>query len=79
MRKLPLKISTITQVEIVKAGAIPVLSTLRNSSCAMERGEADMALKRLMAVASTRDAIATWEASQLNVNKHTDARVQAEL
>lgn len=37
------------QSEIVKAGAVPVLAKLRNSTCATEAESAGMAWKRLMA------------------------------
>ena len=45
------------QVEIVRAGAVAKLTTLSKSSCAIEADAANMALKTLNAVSSTRDAI----------------------
>jgi|SouAtlMetagenome_1021521.scaffolds.fasta_scaffold546230_1 hypothetical protein len=46
------------QVEIVKAGAVAKLIRLSQSSCAIEADTANMALKTLNAVSSTREAIA---------------------
>lgn len=60
--------SHVLHSSIIKSGSIPVLTRLATSSCTLEAQTADMALKRLMAVAVTREsfapsdthAIATW-------------------
>ena len=60
-----LAFSHVLHSEIVKAGAIPILSTLRKSSCALEADAAENAMKRLIAVTSTRNLITQWEKSEL--------------
>ena len=57
-----------SQGELVKGGAIRVLAKLRTSQCAIEADIADLGLKRLMSVASTRAAFSEEDLAAIEVS-----------